>query len=435
MKLLPLSPFQSYLCDLLSPDNSSSDVHAGFTIASAMRITPKADVRRLGRAFDHLQRRHDCFRMSFQRSGDDWHGIVHATPQAKIEVLEFGPQSDADQNRIIQERLALRFAPEAGPLIAMDLLRFGDQGDVALFRVSHLVTDGFGWIVASEDLMHLLLGVPLLARAVSVTDYLTRFANLTPLQRERADTYWRDLITPVPPKAPLGRHAKGLATEIATGENRDTALSEHRYGLEHSKTLRAAAKSAGVTPYAWFAGAFQRSLQEWAQQPDFLATSVLARNDARLNQFAGCEIGFMELALRAENGDTTAAQARAIHQQLRNSMGHMPHAAATPGSALHQEIQARGGSISQFSLRIAGAQTRSGRKSLLDLYAGSGRKLGKYQFERLELLRRPVSMKELALLLGTDRPEIKLNIRFDTDGYTGAEIGDFTAILDRHLGL
>lgn len=61
----------------------------------------------------------------------------------------------------ISEKFARDVIPlDAPALVCLDLLEFGEHGDVVVFRAHHAITDGYGLTILVEDLVKLLFGVP-----------------------------------------------------------------------------------------------------------------------------------------------------------------------------------------------------------------------------------------------------------------------------------
>ena len=173
----PVTLTQKELLDRCIHPQSKDDPRNSWVISSATLVRPRVDMRRLSRAYQKLQERHDSLRIQFELVKNTWRAIIGPVPDAPIKQIDLG---DVDNETF--RRCVIDTATAPMPLInhsqsEIILMKCGARGDVVIWRVSDTITDGYGSIVLTEDLLKFLFGMPVHGRAVSHAEFIGQFEN------------------------------------------------------------------------------------------------------------------------------------------------------------------------------------------------------------------------------------------------------------------
>lgn len=426
--ILPLTFIQAYVCRLLAAGQDDRSVWRPLTLHWAVQVKPTVDSRRLARAFLQLQQRHDVLRLGFAETRAGWRAQLHDAVRAELRIIDCGRCDEAEQHRIVEDHIGCPRDLKNDPLVSLDLFRFEGTGDVILLEVNHLLSDGYGSVLLIEDFLSLFLGLPLGPDPLGFAKYVQTIAVQSPEQIAAGETYWRDLL--LPPAAPvnIGFLSKGIdPTENHPGPRQG---SVHYEFLDHSALDRIndRARTLECTAFALTVTAFWAAVRDASGAEELQVTTLLGRSDARLEHFAGCHIDMLEMIFRADGGRTISTQAKAIHQQIRKSMGYLPHPATVPDNELVQEIIEQGGHPRRFNVRLANSESRESQSRLAGLLRPSEGKLrlGKYEAQMFPI-ESSGSTRELAVVQSRHNDGLCLEFAYDCAAFNASEIADLAA--------
>jgi amino acid adenylation domain-containing protein len=301
---IPLSSSQRALwfLDRLAPGEPT------FNVAVAVRVRGPLDPDALGRAFAEIARRHEALRTSFALVDGEPVQVIAPEPSAALEVADLRalPESDREAEA---ERLAIAearrpFDLARGPLARAVLVRIGDEDHAVLLTMHHIVSDGWSFGVAAQELATLYeafrRGEPSPLPALT-----TQYADFALWQRvwlrgEVLDgllAYWtRQLAGVAPLELPTDR------PRPAVRSSRGAVL---HFELPEALTaaLGALALREGATPFMVLLAAFQALLHRYSGQDDIAVGSPIAnRNRAEVEGLVGYFVNM--LVLRADlSGD------------------------------------------------------------------------------------------------------------------------------------
>ena len=88
-----------------------------------------------------------------------------------VEVHDYRGVAKEELNQIALTHARCPLEMDEPALVRLDLLKFGEHGDVVVFRGQHSVADGFASALLMEDLIKLVLRQPAQGPALSYADY------------------------------------------------------------------------------------------------------------------------------------------------------------------------------------------------------------------------------------------------------------------------
>ncbi len=152
---LPLSFSQEALwfLDQLVPGQPT------FNVTAALRIAGPLDPGALERSVNELAHRHESLRTTFGFSGGSPHQLIAPEARLTIEIVDLSglplEDRDAEAKRLATAESRRPFDLTRGPLARVSLIRLADADHAILLSMHHLVTDGWSFGIAAEELMSL----------------------------------------------------------------------------------------------------------------------------------------------------------------------------------------------------------------------------------------------------------------------------------------
>ena len=306
---LPLSFSQEALwfLDQLAPGQPT------FNVTAALRIVGQLDRPALERSVNELARRHESLRTTFGADSGSPHQLVAPDLRLTIETVDLSdvPPEDrqAEARRLAIAELRRPFDLTRGPLARISLLRPGDAEHTVLLTMHHLITDGWSFNLAGEELMTLYQAFRQ-GRPSPLPIPPIQYADFARWQREQFESgawttrieRWKRRLAGVPPlELPTDRPRPPVRR--ASGAQHPLVLSP-----ELSDAVRALSRSEGVTPFMTLLAAFQLLLGRWSGQDDFAVGSPVAnRTRAETERLLGYFVNM--LAFRADlSGNPTVRE-------------------------------------------------------------------------------------------------------------------------------
>jgi amino acid adenylation domain-containing protein len=203
----------------------------------------------------------------------------------------------------------------AGPLVRISLLRLDTADHALLLTMHHLVTDGWSFGVAAQELIA-LYQAERQGRAPTLFPPPIQYADFAHWQREQLRSgawtarieSWKRRLSGLPPlELPTDRPRPPIRS--ARGAQHPMVLSR-----ELSSAVHALSRNEGTTPFMTLLAAFQVLLARWSGQEDFAVGSPVAnRTRPETERVLGYFVNM--LVLRADlSGDPTV---REILQRVR----------------------------------------------------------------------------------------------------------------------
>nr|UXE46116.1 linear gramicidin synthase subunit B [uncultured bacterium] len=306
---LPLSFSQEALwfLDQLAPGQPT------FNVTAAVRITGPLDLVALQRSLDELVRRHESLRTTFVAIDGAPNQVIAPELRIAIEAADLTTLRPEDREAEAQRRAVddsrRPFDLERGPLIRVSLLRLGEGEHAALLTMHHLITDGWSFGVAADELVA-LYEADRRGLDSSRPRPPIQYADFALWQRDQLQggawaaqiaAWTRRLAGVSPLELPTDRPRPPIRS--ARGAMRPLTLSP-----ELSEAVRALSRREGVTPFMTLLAAFQVLLGRWSGQDDFAVGSPVAnRTRPETEPLIGYFVNM--LALRADlSGNPTVGE-------------------------------------------------------------------------------------------------------------------------------
>ncbi|HWO66848.1 MAG TPA: amino acid adenylation domain-containing protein [Umezawaea sp.] len=161
-----------------------------YHIAALYRIPGRIDVPRLRTALDALVARHDGLRRGFEAPG---RAVTSARATVSCRWLDAFGLPESTVRDLIDEHARLPFDLADPPLLRALAVDRGDEDDLLLLTVHHLVCDGASLAILEDDLGRLYSGAEVEPRTDAVAETASRLFD-----QDESRAYWRRTLAGAP---------------------------------------------------------------------------------------------------------------------------------------------------------------------------------------------------------------------------------------------
>ncbi|TFL18396.1 condensation domain-containing protein [Jannaschia formosa] len=313
----PLSASQTrcWIVDRASPGTETLNIAVRWEITGPLREDD------LEAAFRKVIARHEILRTSFQDGEDGPVQRVHAEAPFQLSLVDLRRVPEPDQmarlDDIARETAARPFDLSRPGLLRATLVRLTGERAILCLTAHHIVFDGASIGVLGREVGAALEGRALPEPELHYGDYVL-WERAAQAEAGSADLdWWRQTLDGVP--------YFELEADRPRSPRRDTAVGRVALDLPEGfgTRLGAAARAAGVSPFAFGAAVFSAVLHRATGARDIaLGTPVAGRLEAELDPLIGVFINWLVLRLRPEPGLTLAQHATATGRTVEAALIH-----------------------------------------------------------------------------------------------------------------
>ncbi|MEL6495991.1 MAG: amino acid adenylation domain-containing protein, partial [Cyanobacteria bacterium J06623_7] len=317
---LPLSFAQQrqWFLHQLEPDNP------WYNISTAVKIRGSLDLARLQQCFDILVERQEILRTSFITVEGQPKLIIHDVAKIELPVVNLSASSTKEQRQQIKQLQIADaqqpFALDSCPLMRVKLMSLGDNEQILLLSLHHIIGDGWSMGVLVDEIVGLYESGGAeeqreqREREIQYVDYAAwQRKYLQGKVLERQVEYWQDKLADAPP-------ISSIATDYPRKSQSSFESAAYNFQLNDSLTqsLKQISRSNSVTLFMTLYAAVALLLHRYTDNDDLVVGTPIANRDRA--EIAGL-IGFFAntLALRidlAHNPSFTELLARARETAL-----------------------------------------------------------------------------------------------------------------------
>ncbi|PJE32006.1 Condensation domain-containing protein [Pseudooceanicola antarcticus] len=426
----PLGLWQRYQIRQLTDPACTPTGASIWLLSFAMLIRPKADRRRLGRAFQKLVRRHDGLRLRFEQDDSGWHGVMNPVSAYGLTEVELGEVDDETFRGKLNEVARKPMDIRSEKLVELVLLNCGSRGDAVVWRIHHALTDGFGMIVLAEDLFKYMLGLPILSSALSHRDYIRQWQSPKGARAAEVEAYWARVAADAPPAPDVGRRARGLEPLHLSNAVRESRGLNVRISAQSAEALRARSAETGLSLQHLFFGGFLEAVCRIHGLDRMIFDFSAMRTEPALSNYCGDHTLDPFIIYRPDHGSDPWDRAARLQRQYLEAMAHLPADAARRGSRLEQKMIEAGVYPRQFATYVPRATRREEGSTFRNAFAaraGETVSFGAHSFTPLELDQNVHSLNELQVIAMDDVGTAAFGLGWDADAYDTEDIETLAA--------
>lgn len=266
---------------------------AAYNMPMAERFRGRLDIDVLRRTVTEATRRHEILRTVFMEVDGAPAQVINEPTEAHLPLIDLS-QLEAKAREVEAARLASDeawrpFNLSEGPLMRVSLLRIGEDDNILLLTMHHIITDGWSMGVLITELMTLYEAFadgrpsPLPELTIQYADYAVWQQNWVQGEiLEKQLAFWKQHLSGVP------------VLELQTDRPRPPVQSyrgDHEpilLGPELSEQVQSLSRSEGATLFMTLLTAWQVLLMRYSGQSDISVGSFIAnRNRAETEGLIG----------------------------------------------------------------------------------------------------------------------------------------------------
>jgi len=183
--------------------------NAFYNINSVVRLSQSVQLDVLRRSLGELVRRHESLRTTFAVVDEVPVQVIAAALEVPLETIDLRPlqaaERESETQRIAAQERMRPFDLTHGPLLRARVLRLGDDGDVLLLTLHHIISDGWSMRVLFRELSALYEAYRT-NRSPGLAELTIQYADFAVWQRqwlrdevlERQMAYWRTQLAGAP---------------------------------------------------------------------------------------------------------------------------------------------------------------------------------------------------------------------------------------------
>jgi amino acid adenylation domain-containing protein len=325
---LPLSFAQQRLwfLDQLVPNNPFYNCPGGIMLEGRL------DVEALERSINEIVKRHEILRTRIEVESDEPRQVIDEWQYRRLEVEDLTglPQEEREEKarRIAREEGKTGFDLSRGPLLRVKVLKFGEEEQVVLFTMHHIVSDEWSMGILSSEVGELYRAYsrgessPLAELPIQYADFAVWQRNW--LQGEALENhldYWKRQLQGELPVLALPIDKPPPAVPRRRG-----ALYSHLLPGALADSLKALSLKQGCTLFMTLMAAFKTLMYYLTGQTDIIVgTDIANRNRAQTEKLIGFFVN--QLVLRTQlSGDYSFEE---LARKVR---------ATTLGAYAHQDL-------------------------------------------------------------------------------------------------
>lgn len=430
---------RSYIHRALEPEvpDPDADYHKAPVLKFAFHIEPRIDMRRLERAVERLCQRHDGLRLSFVQTAGQWRAQVWDRHRTGVVVEDHGDVDTAALHALAGEYADRPLHMFEDDLIQFIVLRSARCGDVLVVRAHHAIVDGHAMLIVTEDLLKLLIGLPILGKGLSHKEFLRIAETATPRQEEEIERYWLSIIHPILPNPGLGRLGCGKPAPRRMFDMSDMRSTPLRMRQETFDSLPALAGAGEQTPFSIMFAANAQSLIDLSELPGIYFPTFVDRMSAGLSNYVGCAA--MSIPVRCENHEGLAigALARKFNTQFRESVTMTPSEATAPEMKYDRAVFDAGGVLRHFTcgMVFTGARAKTSPFAPgMQSSPGVRQRIGPLSVTRLPLKPMPFSPMGTELRLSPTPGYMNFELTYHANFYSDQDMQRYVERIEDHLG-
>ena len=270
-----------------------------------MRLKGNVNLPAMQQALDGLLVRHEALRTVF--TSTQGKPAQHILPELQIPIEQLPtPANETELNAMLDALALHRFDLSTGPLMIARLIPLGDQDQILMLVLHHVISDGWSADIVLRDLSE-LYNAGCQRRDAELPEMAIQYADYALWQRdwlqgdelERQLAYWRTQLKGSLPLLDLPTDRPRPPIQTFVGGSEKVMLDP-----ELLKALKDLSTEHGWTLYMTLLGAFQVLLARYSGQDDIcVGTPIAGRQHTGLENMVGVFIN--TLVMRADLSGAT----------------------------------------------------------------------------------------------------------------------------------
>lgn len=275
-----------FILDKLERESIGPNI--GYNMPELILLEGDIDKKKFIEAINTVVRRHEALRTSFKVVGEKTVQVVHDDVSVKVEYYE---ENEEKVNDIVRKFIK-PFNLEEAPLFRTAVVKIGQNKNVCMFDMHHIVADGWSVTILIKEILTILLNKELPELKVQYKDYSVWHNKLIETEQiEKQEEYW---LKKFDGEIPI------LNIPIDFSRPQVKSYKGDRVVVEIDKTiidkLNEIAKETDSTLYMVLFAAYNILLSKYSGQEDLIIGSPIAgRGNKDLDNVIGMFVNMLAM--------------------------------------------------------------------------------------------------------------------------------------------
>ena len=238
-----------------------------YNMPSAIEMKGQLDGEKVQQVFSKLIARHEALRTSFAMVNGEAVQIIAESANGTVE-FERIEKTDKEAKKKILQNFVRPFDLSVAPLMRVKVVNVGDEDNIVLFDIHHIISDGMSQSILTEEFIKLYNGIELPELRVQYKDY-SEWMNGRDISNQ--EEYWTSQFSDEIPVLDMPTDFARPQYQSFNGSNAHQILS-----AETSKQVTEFAKKTSTTEYMVMLSALMVTLSKYSRQEDIVIGSPIS---------------------------------------------------------------------------------------------------------------------------------------------------------------
>ncbi|MEH2114170.1 amino acid adenylation domain-containing protein [Nostoc sp.] len=256
---------------------------ATYNMSTALQLDGKLNIDALRASFDYLLDRHSILRTYFPARSGEAQVVIQNLEDIEVltiaDLRELSPQTQAETVQRLSDNHAQEpFDLNTGPLFKAKLLQLGEQKNVLLINMHHIISDGWSMGVFKREWEQAYAAFAA-GNAPNLSPLPIQYSDYAAWQRswlqgkilENQENYWKQQLGDAPRLLDLPTDYPRPAQQSYQGGREEYLLSN-----ELTQKLKTISQKHGVSLFMTVLAAFNILLYRYSRQEDLCVGSAIA---------------------------------------------------------------------------------------------------------------------------------------------------------------
>ena len=273
-----------------------------YNVSCALHLKGKLNIKALEASVSEIIRRHEILRTTFPTVAGQPIQVIAPFVAMQLDIMVLPPLSESNRmqemQRLIQQASGHCFDLISQPLMRSQLIRLGEEENLFILIMHHIVSDAWSVGIFMKELSALYEAFNS-GKPSPLPELLIQSADFAAWQRttfsgeilEKQLSYWRKQLAGAPPLLELPTDYPRPPVQQFRGASHSFALPQDIH-----QGLLSLSQREGCTLYMTLLAVFQTLLYRYTGQEDIIvSTGITNRNHPKLEDLIGCFINILIL--------------------------------------------------------------------------------------------------------------------------------------------
>jgi amino acid adenylation domain-containing protein len=312
-----------WFIDQLDPGNSV------YNFPVAVRLKGSLNLEALEQSLNEIVKRHEALRTTFPMVDGQPRQVIAQRLRVALPIVDLRAVAEVEREnevrRLVVQEACRSFDVAQGPLLRATLLQLGEEEQVGLLTMHHIVTDGWSAGILIREMVALYQAFSSGLRS-PLADLPIQYVDFAHWQREWLQgavrqtqlDYWKQQLESVPPLLELPTDHPRPAVQTFRGAHQSMLLP-----TALRSALNALCRQEGATLFMTLLAAFKVLLRSYSGQDDVVVgTPIANRNRVEIEGLIGFFVNALVLRTDLSGNPTCRELLRRVREVCLGAYAH-----------------------------------------------------------------------------------------------------------------